>query len=90
MPVVAKQVLQTSTLIHTPGDFETDRITIQNLGPNAIFVQTGGGAATVAAGFRLLTSATLTTGPDKVVTAIALTADQVSPSDTRILYETIL
>lgn len=91
MPVVPKQVLSSaSSTIYTPGDYETDKVLIQNIGPNAIYLQIGGAAATANNGYRLLTSATVTIGPDKVITAIAATADQVAGADTRLLLDTIL
>lgn len=63
-------------------------VVIQNLGPNAIAVDTVN-TVTVTNGIEILPNAdkTLTAGVNGALFARAATADQVSPADTRILVE---
>lgn len=92
MSVVTVQVTEVSdatpTEVYTPVGFAA-RVTIQNLGPNPIYIGSAGVDDTT--GYKVLTNAsfTLEEGTSGPLWAIATTAAQVSPNDTRVLIEPI-
>jgi hypothetical protein len=88
MPVTAKQVAVTSTKIWDPTDAAGDHVTVtvQNLGPNAIYLCTSA-PAVVASSLQLPSGGAYTydTGNEEVY-AIT-TVLQVTPADTRVSHE---
>lgn len=86
---VAVQVLAsaaTSLLAAAPATGSRGPITIQNLGPNAIYV--GGSGVTSATGLQVPAAGSIIVGAvygSDALFARAVTADQVSPADTRVL-----
>lgn len=85
--MAAVQVATTSTTLLTADPDNWRTVVVQNLGPNAIYVETAGAAATTTGVQVAATSGvvTLPIAPNATVTAIAATALQVSPADTRVL-----
>jgi len=81
----ATQILAANTNVA-----QRSAVVIQNLGPNAIAVDTVN-TVTTATGIQIPTNGTLTltAGINGTLFAIAATANQVSPADTRILVETV-
>lgn len=86
MPSTAIEVLATSTRIFTPGNAPDVEVTIQNLGGESIFINTGGDA-TVADGLEITAGNAYTTGGLEAIEAIAETVPQTSPADTRVSVE---
>ena len=84
LSTAATQLLGANTNVVARG-----AVTIQNLGPNAIAVDTTN-AVTTATGVQIPANGvlTLTAGINGTLFARALTADQVSPADTRVLVQT--
>lgn len=80
----ATQLLAANTNV-TP----RNAVVIQNLGPNPISVDTTA-AVTTGSGITIATNGvlTLTAGINGTLYAIAATAAQVSPADTRLMVET--
>jgi hypothetical protein len=87
MPSTAVEVLATSTRLFTPGNEPDVEVTIQNRGSESIFIETGGGAATVADGLEIAAGQAYTTGGRDVVEGIGETTAQTSPADTRVSVE---
>lgn len=84
--MAAVQVQTTSTTLLTPDTDNWRTAVVQNLGPNAIYVETTG-AATVIGGLQIAATtgvSTLPVAPNVTLTAIAATANQASPADTRL------
>lgn len=85
----AVQVLASAATLLTAANAVTGSrgpIYIQNLGPNAIYV--GGSGVTSATGFQVPAAGSITIGAvygGDALYARAVTADQVSPADTRVL-----
>lgn len=82
------EVQTSSTLIYDPKDDDfAVRLTVQNLGPNAIYIGPTGVAT--GTGYKILSAAsyTLEEGTTARLYAIADTASQTSPADTRVLVE---
>lgn len=86
MPSTAIEVLDTSTRLFTPSAIVDVDVTIQNRGGASIFIETGGGAATVADGLEIPAGLSYTTGGLEVIEGIAAAA-QTSPADTRVSIE---
>lgn len=88
MAVTAVQVTQSSSLLLDVSTIVSGQeVTVQNLGPNPIYLQFGA-AATVAGGLQVPSGGgSYTFDALEDVYAITTTADQVSPSDTRISVE---
>jgi hypothetical protein len=85
MAAVQVQTTSTTLLAADPDQWRT--VVVQNLGPNAIFLETTG-AATAAGGLQVAATTglvTLTITPNTTVAAIAATANQTTPADTRLL-----
>ena len=86
MGVVAKQVDVTSTTIFSASSSAyNDEVTIQNLGPNPIYIDFGE-AATTAGSMQLPAGAVYTCKGNEDITAIT-TVLQVTPNDTRVSVE---
>lgn len=88
MPVTAKQVDVTSGKIYDPTDAQGDAVTVtvQNLGPNAIYTQQAA-AATTAGGLQIPSGAAYTYDDGEQEIHAIGTALQVSPADTRVSIE---
>ena len=91
MAVPSSSAVQVSnsaaTTIFTPKNYSA-RVTIQNLGPNAIYV--GSSAVTTATGLSVPANGSFSLSSDwsdGPLYAIAATAAQSSPADTRVFVE---
>lgn len=85
--MAAVQVLASGSTALVAADPDQHRkVKIANLGPNPIWVEIGA-AAVVATSYKITngTSDTFDVPQAVAVNAIASTADQVSPADTRVL-----
>jgi hypothetical protein len=92
LPSSAKQVRSAGPdKIYDPTEAlgEMVEVTIQNLGPNALYLDTGDGGAglTTASGLQVPPDGAYTTDGLDEVWAIAATALQASPLDTRVSIE---
>lgn len=82
----AYQVTTSSTAIYTPTvDGASGGVTIQNLGPNPIYIDFDE-AATVAGSLQIASGASYTSSGLHTIYAICATL-QVTPADTRISIE---
>jgi hypothetical protein len=66
------------------------RVSIYNNGPNAIYIGGQNIAVTVATGFKIPSGGSFVLSPGTIngpIIAIAETANQVSPADTRVVVE---
>jgi hypothetical protein len=88
MPVTAVAVATTSTLVFDTSAYRGDvEVTIQNLGPNPIYVDFGE-AATVAGSLEIPTDSAYTTRGLEDIYAICSVL-QVSPDNTRVSVERV-
>lgn len=86
MSSTAVEVLATSTRLFTPGNQPDVDVTIKNGGGATIYIETGGGDATVADGLPIEDGEAYTTGGLEIIEGIAA-APQTSPADTRVSVE---
>lgn len=87
MAVTAYQATTSSTKMISASSVSDDaEVTIQNLGPNAIYLNFGA-AATVAGGLQIPADSAYTTRVYEDVYVIAETANQSTPEDTRVSVE---
>jgi len=89
MANVAVATAATQILAANTNVAERSAVVIQNLGPNAIAVGVDN-TVTTANGVQIPSNGvlTLTAGINGTLFAVAATANQVSPADTRVLVET--
>lgn len=85
--MAAVDVQTTTTVLLADNNAQSEEVTIQNLGPNVIYIDFDTAAATTTGVQIPITSGVLTVrrGPNTAINAIAATANQTSPANTRIL-----
>lgn len=86
MATTAHQVGTSPSKIYVSGDDPTVEVTIQNLGPNPLYINDEDDTATAASGLRIPSGASYVTDGLSPIWAYCATL-QVTPNDTRVAVE---